>query len=113
VTDREARRLDERIDATDRLFGQMFADRDERVVIALQSIERRLDLLNEFRRQSADESARFATREVVDTAMGSMSGRIAENASAISRLQGRALALAGVGSVVGAVVTALLLGVIG
>lgn len=102
-----SRLSEERIRSLDRRFSQMIADRDYRVVLALEAIEKRLDLLNEFRRQSADESARFATREVVDTAMGSMSGRIADNASAISRLQGRALALAGVGAVVGAVAAVL------
>lgn len=99
------------IRALDRRFSQMIADRDYRVVLALEAIEKRLDLLNEFRRQSADESAKFATREVVDTALGSMSDRVADNATAISRLQGRALALAGVGAVIGAVV-AVLVGVL-
>jgi exonuclease VII large subunit len=66
-----------RVEALSRLVMQMFADRDRQVDSALRaheaandravaSLEKRLDLLNEFRNQSIDEAHRFALREVVD-----------------------------------------------
>ena len=61
------RRLSERFEAQDKAVNAALTAAKEAVDKAEKAQERRLDLLNEFRSQSQDEQARFATREFVDT----------------------------------------------
>lgn len=101
------RLCEERFRAHDRLVMQMFTDRDKALETALVATNERLHNLNESRALERDKAAEFAQREVVDAQLRSVSVRISENTAAISRLQGRALAMAGIGGVFGAVITAL------
>ena len=111
----------ERIDALDRLVETKFLERDRQVEAALEASkeasayvsaahEERLRLLNEFRGQAADEAKKYALREVVKADVERLEDQIANNAKLISTLHGRALALGGIGAVVGAVAYALLIG---
>ena len=108
-------RCSERIDALDRWASAMFAERDKQVAAALEAsreagdksageLQRRLDLLNEFRAQAADESAHYARKEVVQADVARMEEQVAANARLIASMHGRAWALAGVGGVLGALV---------
>lgn len=103
MTDADIRRLEEQVKALERLVMQMFKDRDTALDTAFAATNERLHGLNESRALERDKAAEFAQREVVDAALTAMSTRVSENTAAISRLQGRALALAGVGAAVGAV----------
>lgn len=44
----------------------LFRERDKAVAAATESLNRRLDLLNEFRQQSEDRSNNFASRETAE-----------------------------------------------
>lgn len=99
------------------LFDRTIADRDVRVNLALSAAkeavakaeaadEKRFALLNEFRGQQADESRKYATRELVEQLVSSLSHRIGAVEVAVSSLQGRALALAGFGALFGGVIGA-------
>jgi hypothetical protein len=55
------RELRLQIEALDRLAVTAFTERDKALRLAMDSINERLKLLNEFRAQSADESKRYAT----------------------------------------------------
>ena len=101
------------------LFDRTTADRDIRVNLALSAAkeavtkaeaadEKRFALLNEFRAQQADEARRYAPSELVNQKFGDMEGRLIRAETAISTLQGRALALAGFGALFGGAVGALI-----
>ena len=107
------------IDTLKELFDRTIADRDVRVNLALSAAkeavvkaeganDRRLDLLNEFRAQQADEARKYALSVLVDARFEGQSARVARVESGVSVLQGRALALAGFGALVGGVVGALI-----
>jgi hypothetical protein len=100
-------------------FERMIADRDARIQIALtaskeavakaeQANERRLDLLNEFRGQQADEARKYALSTLVEQQFNALDQRVARNETLTAGLQGRALALAGFGAVFGGVITGLI-----
>jgi len=61
------RRIEQRFTSQALAVDAALAAAKEAVDKAEKAQERRLDLLNEFRAQSSDEQARFATREFVDT----------------------------------------------
>lgn len=99
------------------LIDVKFAAAKEAISIALSASEkaitkaesaneRRLDLLNEFRAQQADEARKYAPTELVNQRFSSIEERVARGEQALATLQGRALALAAVGTVVGAVLGA-------
>lgn len=103
----------------DRRITQAIMDRDSRVDLALSAAkeavakaevanERRLDLLNEFRAQQADESRKYALSLLVETQFGAMSERVSRVETGLSALQGRALALAGFGAIFGGAVGAVI-----
>ena len=103
----------------DRRFSGALNDRDERIQIALaaakeavgkaeEANERRLALLNEFRSQQADEARKYAQIVVVDQAMDALQHRISNNESAIATLQGRSIAFAGFGALLGGTAVALI-----
>ena len=82
-------------------FERVISDQDRRVDQALiasrdavdkaeRAQERRLDLLNEFRGQAADESAKYAQRAVVEP-------RLSKLEDAISRAYGGLIVVAFVG----------------
>ena len=101
------------------LMDRTFADRDVRVNLALSAAkeavtkaeaanDRRLDLLNEFRAQQADEARKYALSAVVEQSFRGLEERAGRTEAAISVLQGRALALAGFGALFGGAVGALI-----
>lgn len=82
-------------------FERVISDQDRRIEQALRASrdavekaekaqERRLDLLNEFRAQAADESSKYALRELVDE-------RLAKIDRSINIAQGGVLVVAFVG----------------
>lgn len=106
------------------LFDRTTADRDIRVNLALSAAkeavtkaetadEKRFALLNEFRGQQADEARKYATRDSVDQSVSGIVHRISGVESGLATLQGRALALAGFGTIFGGVVGALIIKLIG
>jgi len=102
-----------------------------------EATEKRLALLNEFRAQQADEARKYAERTVVaqqvsaieerlsrnengltsllatNQQFGDMEKRLARQESLVASLQGRALALAGFGALIGGTVVGLLIRLIG
>ena len=65
------------LDAQDRRIDQAITSSKEAVDKAEKAQERRLDLLNEFRAQSKDESARFAQRDVVEPRVDKLEAQVA------------------------------------
>lgn len=107
------------VDFDRRLTDARQADRD-RVELAFSASqtainkaedanERRLELLNEFRSQQAEEARKYVPRETFDLA----SGRIAALEKAGATLQGRAIAFAGFGALIGAAAIATLMRFLG
>jgi len=101
------------------LMDRTFADRDVRVNLALSAAkeavtkaeaanDRRLDLLNEFRAQQADEARKYALSELVAQSFKALEERVSRTDIALSTLQGRALALTGFGTFFGGIVGALI-----
>lgn len=72
---------------------------------AEDGINRRLDLLNEFRAQSADEAKKFSLREVTDQQLGDISARVGRLEQARSEHVGSGLTMGRVAAVTAAVVT--------
>lgn len=102
------------------LFDRTIADRDVRVNLALSAAkeavtkaeaadEKRFALLNEFRAQQADESAKYSTRESVEQAIKANDRRVTALESGLATLQGRALALGALGTIFGGVVGGLII----
>lgn len=98
--------LEGRISDLDRRLTEAIQGRDERVQLALSASkeamqkaesanESRLALLNEFRAQAADESRKYALSEVIDP-------RLIRLEKEVATLQGRAIAFAGFGALLGA-----------
>lgn len=56
--------LEAEIEALDRLIGVVQQDSKNALTLALTANDKRLDLLNEFRKQSEDRDSRFLTKEV-------------------------------------------------
>ena len=70
-------RAEEKADADYRSYlTERFERLDRAVSLANAQLERRLDLLNEFRAQSLDEQDRFATREVMDSRLDGVIERL-------------------------------------
>lgn len=101
------------IDTLKELFDREFTSRDANIKLALAELERRLALLNEFRAQQSDESRKYAQTAVVSVSIDALSGRISRTEQALSILQGRALALAGIGALFGGGIGALIVKFIG
>lgn len=89
-------------------FERMIADQDRRIEQALSASraavdkaesaqEKRLDLLNEFRAQSKDESDRYATRETTDQRFEVLNERIARMETLGARIVGGLIVLLAVG----------------
>lgn len=94
------------------LFERTIADRDVRVNLALSAAkeavnkaeaadEKRFALLNEFRAQQADEARKYAPASLVDQRFLAQEDRLARAENVLALLQGRSLALAGIGAAVG------------
>lgn len=81
----------------------------EAVDKAEQANEKRLTLLNEFRNQAAEESRKYVPRETYDLAVSQYNARIAIVETAGATLQGRAIAFAGFGSLIGGAAVALIM----
>jgi len=73
----------------------------EAVDKAEQANEKRLGLLNEFRSQQADEARKYVPRETYDLAIGQYNSRFTVLEQAGAMLQGKAIAFAGFGALVG------------
>ena len=73
----------------------------EAVDKAEQANEKRLGLLNEFRSQQADEARKYVPRETYDLAVGQYNSRFTVLEQAGAMLQGKAIAFAGFGALVG------------
>ena len=59
-------------------LDQRFEGLDKAVGLANSQLEKRLDLLNEFRAQSQDEQDKFAKKEVVNTRLDSVCERLSK-----------------------------------
>jgi len=77
----------------------------EAVDKAEQANEKRLTLLNEFRNQAAEESRKYVPRETYDLSMIRLSAIETTGAT----LQGRAVAFAGFGSLIGGAAVAIIM----
>lgn len=111
--------LEALIDNLDKRLSGAIDDRDARIQLALAASkeavlkaetanDKRLELLNEFRAQSADRDSRFALSEVVDQKLETLGKEIGRNTKDLAALQGRLIAIAGVGALFGAAVSALI-----
>ena len=85
----------------------------EAVDKAEQANERRLGLLNEFRGQAAEESRKYVPRETYDLAIGQLQAKVAGFDTVVASLQGRALALAGFGALIGGAAVAVFMRFLG
>lgn len=102
-----------------RIVGQI-QDRDVRIELALSAAKeavtksedaynKRFQLLNEFRGQSQDEQRKFALKALVDAERDTQDARVGRLETTVATLQGRAIAFAGFGALLGGVATALIL----
>jgi hypothetical protein len=73
-----------------------------------EAINERLKLLNEFRGQSEDNADRYALRELVDAKIDAIGVRLNRIEQLLSNMQGRAIALAGFGALIGGTAVASL-----
>lgn len=107
------------LDDLDRRLSGAIDDRDSRIQLALAATkeavgkaevanDKRLELLNEFRAQSADRDSRFALSEVVDEKMETLRTAIGRNTNDLAALQGRLIAIAGVGALFGAAIAGVI-----
>ena len=112
--------IDQRFEDFDRRLRDTREADDKRVQIALtaakeavdkaeQANERRLGLLNEFRAQQADEARKYAQQLIVDKEFENVAGRLGRMENLIATLQGRSLALAGFGAILGGIATAVVM----
>lgn len=111
--------LEALIDNLDKRLSGAIDDRDARIQLALAASkeavlkaetanDKRLELLNEFRGQSADRDARFALTDVMDQKFTTYDEKIGRNTSDIASLQGRLIAFTGLGALFGGSITALI-----
>lgn len=107
------RELDLRIEAIKnsieeqkQLFSQARTDDKSAIVLALAELQRRLDLLNEFRAQSADQQRDFARSEVVAKQLELRDTRLDILSERISSMEGRFLGIAALGAILGILVAA-------
>jgi hypothetical protein len=83
-----------------------FAAMDKAIALATISLERRLDLLNEFRGQSEDQAARFVSSEVLDAKLESIINRLNIAEQWKANMEGRMWAIS-----IGVTVFNILLGI--
>lgn len=95
------RRLSDARESDDKRVQLALTAAKEAVDKADQANDRRLDLLNEFRGQQSDESKKYALRESVDQAIRGLE-------KDVSLIQGRALAMAGFGALIGGAIVGVL-----
>lgn len=100
------KRLSGAIDDRDKRIQLALAASKEAVLKAETANDKRLELLNEFRSQSADRDARFATSELVDQKFKTLGLELSRNTKDIASLQGRLIAIAGLGALFGGGITA-------
>ncbi len=116
--------LDERYATQTKALDAAFAAADKAVQTALLSAEkavakaetaaeRRFEAVNEFRGQLADQATTFMPRNEADVRLGAMDEKVDRNAKDIASLQGRALALAGIGALIGGALVAVISQAIG
>jgi len=116
--------LEAQIVGLDRRLTEAIEGRDVRVQLALSASkeamqkaeaanESRLALLNEFRAQSADEARKYALAAVIDNELSSLEKRIQRNEGIVNTLQGRAIAFAGFGALLGASLATVVMKAIG
>ena len=95
---------------TDKRYMALFQAQKEATVVALEgarvatlkaeaAMERRLDLLNEFRQALADQAAGFITRENADSRFDRFDEKIDELKESIDQSKGRAGGISAVGAV--------------
>ena len=106
------RRLVESIEAHDRRAMQQFQASKDAVDKAERTMTARLELLNEFRAQQADESKKYLLRDLYEREHGTLSNRVVAVEAMAGALQGRALAFAGMAAIIGSIVGAILVAVI-
>lgn len=105
--------LEMRIAELDQRLTNAIEGRDVRVQMALAAAkeataksekanDERLALLNEFRAQASDESRKYALDAVMEAEFKSMEKRILAAEKVMAGLQGRAVAVAGLGAIGGA-----------
>lgn len=82
------RRLDERFALGDKAIEAALAAQKEAVVKSEASIDKRLEGMNEFRGQLSDQANRFVPREVVDAQIGALQTVIAQQQSALDKMEG-------------------------
>lgn len=107
------RRLTEAINGSDTRVGLALTAVKEATARSDNSNEARLALLNEFRAQSADESRKYALAATIEVEIAALEKRIQRNESVINTLQGRAIAFAGFGALLGASLAAFVLKAVG
>ena len=87
----EIRRLEEKIEALDRLFTERFTLRDEAIEIAREDVERRLDGMNEVREQISSERGRYLTREMYDERHQVLTDLVGSLENRVSAIEGGSL----------------------
>jgi len=116
--------FDQRFEDLDRRLSEARLADEKRTQLALtankeavdkaeQANERRLGLLNEFRGQAAEESRKYVPRETYDLAIGQLQAKVAGFDTVVASLQGRALALAGFGALIGGAAVAVFMRFLG
>lgn len=75
-----------RIDAKSAEFRAVHEASQAAVTKAEDAIQRRLDLLNEFRSQMADDSQKYALREVVDAQIADIRRQVSEMSDKVGKL---------------------------
>jgi hypothetical protein len=122
--DDSRRLLDERYATQTKALDAAFAAADKAVQTALLSAEkavakaetaaeRRFEAVNEFRGQLADQATTFMPRTEADVRLTAMDEKVSRNTEDIASLQGRALALAGIGALTGGALVAIISRAIG
>jgi len=106
------RRVAESLAAHDRRGQQQFSAAQEAVDKAERTMSARLELLNEFRAQQADESKKYMSRDLYDREHANLAARVTAVEMTAGTLQGRALAFAGMAAIIGSIVGAILVAVI-
>jgi hypothetical protein len=116
--------LDQRINELKERMLEQRKDDAEGVRIALSgqkdaltraegAMDKRLDLLNEFRGKAEDSADRYALRELVDAKFEAMTTRMGRLEQLLASVQGRAIAMAGFGALIGGSAVAALFKLIG
>lgn len=89
--------IESRILSLDKKVDQMDADHSKALIKAETALDKRLDLLNEFRAQSAEESKRYVTLNVYNEKHAALSDRVDAVERQMSRMYGGVIAVGAIG----------------